>query len=154
MQHNREPVVAGKVAFELPEPDLLVEGIAYDPADRVFYVGSVHQAKLLRVTPKGEVSEFAGSGTQGWAPLGLRVDPERRALWVASAAVPQTAGYSASDSGRSAILRYDLRSGRLAKRYEVPADGTPHAIGDLIVSREGDVYASDSRAPVLYRVPG
>lgn len=68
-------------------------------------------------------------------------------------ALPQTAGYTPSDRGRSAILRYDLRSGRLTARYEVPADGTPHGIGDLIVSRGGDVYATDSRAPVLYRVP-
>jgi sugar lactone lactonase YvrE len=72
---------------------------------------------------------------------------------VATAALPQTAGYSPSDSGRSAILRYDLESGRQTGRYTVPADGPPHAIGDLIVGGKGEVYATDSRAPVLYRVP-
>ncbi len=150
---NGEPVVASGVAFELPERELLTEGIAYDAGDDVFYVGSVHQAKLFRVTRSGAVSEFAPGVAGRWAPLGLRVDRKRRALWVATAALPQTAGYNASDSGRSAILRYDLGSGRLTARYVAPVDGTPRVIGDLIVGRNGEVYATDSRASVLYRVP-
>ena len=153
LERNREPVLASRVAFELPERELLTEGIAYDERDDVFYVGSVHRSKIFRVTPGRAVSVFAAELPRGWAPLGLRLDPKRGALWVATAALPQTAGYSPSDSGRSAILRYDLRSGRVAARYDAPADGSPHLVGDLVITRDGDVYASDSRAPVLYRVP-
>ena len=72
-------------------------------------------------------------------------------LWVAAAALPQVAAYRAADSGRSAILRYDLRSGGLVRRYE-PRGAEAHAIGDLIVTRGGDVFATDSRAPVAYRI--
>jgi hypothetical protein len=79
------------------------------------------------------------------------VDERRATLWVAAAALPQVAGYQTADSNRSAILRYDLRSGRLAGRYQ-PRDAEAHAIGDLIVTRAGDVFASDSRAPVVYRI--
>jgi sugar lactone lactonase YvrE len=153
LERNGEPVVASQVAFELPERDLLTEGIAHDARDDVFYVGSVHRSKIFRITRGGTVSELAPELPGRWAPLGLRVDRKRGALWVAAAALPQTVGYNPSDSGRSAILRYDLKSGRLRARYDAPADGTPHAIGDLIVTRGGDVYATDSRAPVIYRVP-
>jgi sugar lactone lactonase YvrE len=153
LQRNGEPVVASRVAFELPERDLLTEGIAHDARTDVFYVGSVHQSKIFRITRGGTVSELEPELPGRWAPLGLRVDPKGGALWVASAALPQTAGYNSADSGRSAILRYDLQSGRLSARYDAPADGTPHVIGDLIVTRGGHVYATDSRAPVLYRVP-
>lgn len=153
LERNGEPVVASRVAFELPQRELLTEGIAHDARDDVFYVGSVHQSKIFRVTRKGTVSEFAPELPGRWAPMGLRVDRKRGALWVATAALPQTAGYSPSDSGRSAILRYELRSGRLTARYDAPADGAARVIGDLIVTRGGDVYATDSRAPVLYRVP-
>jgi sugar lactone lactonase YvrE len=153
LERNGEPVVASRVAFELPRRDLLTEGIAHDARDDVFYVGSVHQSKIFRVTRAGTVSEFVTELPGRWAHLGLRVDRKRSALWVATAALPQTAGASPSDSGRSAILRYDLRSGRLTARYDAPSDGAPHVIGDLIVTRSGDVYATDSRAPVLYRVP-
>ena len=153
LEHNGDAVVSSRLAFELPERDLLTEGIAHDARDDVFYVGSVHQSKILRVTRGGTASVLVAELPRRWAPLGLRVDRERRALWVAAAALPQTAGYHASDSGRSAILRYDLHSGRLSARYDAPTDGRPHAIGDLIVTRAGDVYATDSRAPVLYRMP-
>jgi len=153
LERNAEPLVASRIGFELPERDLLIEGIAHDARDDVFYVGSVHHSTIFRVTRAGAVSEFAAELPGHWAPLGLRVDGRRGALWVAIAAIPQTAGYSRLDSGRSAILRYDLRSARLMARYDAPADGVPHLIGDLIVTRAGEVCATDSRAPVLYRVP-
>jgi sugar lactone lactonase YvrE len=153
LEHNRAPIVASGVAFEIPQPDLLSEGIAHDPREDVFYVGSVRYAKIYRVTRSGAVTEFAPRLPGGWAPLGLTVDGKRNALWVATAALAQTARYDAADSGRSAILRFDLRSDRPARRYLVPSDGNPHLIGDLVVTRGGDVYATDSRTPVLYRIP-
>ena len=152
LEENRAPVVVSRVAFELPEADLLTEGIAYDSAKGAFFVGSVHKGKILRVTGEGRTTVFATVEGGRWAPLGLRVDARRQALWVAAAALPQGAEYQAADSNRSAILRYDLRSGRLLRRYE-PRDGEPHVIGDLIVTRGGDVLATDSRSPVVYRIP-
>jgi hypothetical protein len=94
LERNRAPVVASEVAFELPERELLIEGIAHDPREDVFYVGSVHQANIFRVTRSGSVTQFATGELSRWAPLGLRVDQRRNDLWVATAALPQTAGYS------------------------------------------------------------
>jgi sugar lactone lactonase YvrE len=151
LEENGTAVVASRIAFELPEVDLLTEGIAYDSARGTFFVGSVRKGKILRAAGDGRASTFAAVEGGHWAPLGLRVDQRRGTLWVAAAALSQTAAYSAADSGRSAILRYDLRSGRLSRRYE-PRDGEAHAIGDLIVTRAGDVFATDSRAPIVYRI--
>jgi sugar lactone lactonase YvrE len=151
LEENRRPVVVSRVAFELPEANLLTEGIACDSVKGTFFVGSVRKGKILRVAGDGRTSPFGTVQGGRWAPLGLRVDQLRDALWVAAAALPQTEGYLPADSGRSAILRYDLRSGRLASRYE-PRDGQAHAIGDLIVTRAGDVFATDSRAPIVYRI--
>ena len=151
LDRNRTPVVKSRVAFELPETDLLTEGIAYDSATGVFFVGSVRKGKILRLAGDGRISDFATVEDGRWAPLGLRVDPRRGTLWVAAAALPQVAAYQAADSGRSAILQYDLRSGRVTRRYQ-PRDADSHAIGDLIVNRAGDVFATDSRAPVVYRI--
>jgi sugar lactone lactonase YvrE len=153
LYHNREPLVRGTVAFELPERDLLAEGIAYDPREGTFYISAVHRRKIVRMTPDGRFSDFARlEGSDAGAPLGLRVDPGRRGLWVATAAMPQMRDYSPADSGRSALLRYDLDSGELSGRYPVPADGRAHVLGDLVIARTGEVYASDSRAPVIYRL--
>jgi sugar lactone lactonase YvrE len=151
---NASPLVRGTPAFELPERDLLAEGVAYDALEGAFFVSAVHRRKIVRMTPDGRFADFAelGRGNLG-APLGLRVDPTRRTLWVATAAMPQMQGYAPADSGRSALLRYDLDSGKLTGRYPVPADGRGHMLGDVAITRGGDVYASDSRAPVIYRLP-
>ena len=152
LEENRAPLVASRIAFELPDADLLAEGIAHDSAAGVFFVGSVRRGRIYRVTGDGTTAEFVTLEGGRWSPLGLRVDRQRAALWVAAAALPQAAAYQAADSGRSAILRFDLRSGRLTHRYE-PRDTETHAIGDVIVTRAGDVFATDSRAPVVYRIP-
>ena len=153
LEQNRQPVSPSSVAFEVPERELLTEGIAYDPKTEAFYVSSVRRGQILRVDKGGAVTRLAPDEPAHWAALGLRVDAKRQALWAASTSMPQTTGHVPADSGRSGVLRYDLRTGKLAKRYDVPADSTPHALGDLIVTRAGDVYATDSRAPVLWRIP-
>jgi hypothetical protein len=150
---NAEPLVRGRAAFSVAEPGLLAEGIAYDPADRAFYLASVRKRKILRIGRDGGTTVFADTATGLWAPMGMRVERTRRRLWVATAAVPQMLGYAPGDSGRSAVLALDLRTGAPLGRFEVGHDGMAHVVGDLTIAGDGRVYATDSRAPVLYRVP-
>jgi sugar lactone lactonase YvrE len=153
LARNAEPVMRSRAAFTLPERDLLTEGIAYDPGTRAFFVGSVHHRKIVRVDRSGRVAEFIASARDGlWAPLGMRADSARGVLWVATAALPQMVGYDTADAGRSGLYAFDLATGALRGRYLLPRDGAPHALGDVVIARGGDVYASDSRGPVIYRV--
>jgi sugar lactone lactonase YvrE len=153
LSRNAAPLARGTPAFTLPERDLLTEGIAYDPAGRSFFVGSVHRRKILRVDRHGRFTEFVPPGSGGlWAPLGMRVDPIRRVLWVAAAALPQMADFDPADGLRSGLFRFDLSGGALTGRFLLPADGASHTLGDITVTRGGDVFATDSRGPVIYRV--
>jgi sugar lactone lactonase YvrE len=153
LARNAEPVMRSRAAFTLPERDLLTEGIAYDPRTGAFFVGSVHHRKIVRVERSGRVAEFVASARDGlWAPLGMRADSARGVLWVATTALPQMVGYDTADAGRSGVYAFDLATGALRGRYLLPRDGTAHALGDVAITRHGDVYASDSRAPVIYRV--
>jgi sugar lactone lactonase YvrE len=153
LARNAEPVMRSQPAFTLPERDLLTEGIAYDPRTGAFFVGSVHHRKIVRVDRSGRVAEFIASARDGlWAPLGMRADSARGLLWVATAALPQMVGYDTADAGRSGLYAFDLATGALRRRYLVPRDGSAHALGDVVITRAGDVYASDSRAPAIYRV--
>jgi hypothetical protein len=61
-------------------------------------------------------------------------------------------GYDTVEAGRSGIFAFDLRTGALRGRYLIPPDARAHALGDVILTRAGDVYATDSRAPEIYRV--
>jgi sugar lactone lactonase YvrE len=152
LTRNAEPIARSRIAFTVAEPGLLAEGIAYDPATRAFYLASVRGRKILRVGRDGGTTVFADTAAGLWAPMGMRVDPARRRLWVATAAVPQMKGYAPGDSGRSAVVALDLRTGALLARFEVGRDGAAHVIGDLTIAGDGRVYATDSRAPVLFRV--
>ena len=146
LARNAEPVMRSQPAFTLPERDLLTEGIAYDPRTGAFFVGSVHHRKIVRVDRTGRVAEFVASARDGlWAPLGMRADSARGLLWVATAALPQMVGYDTADAGRSGLDAFDLATGAPRGRYLVPRDGSDHALGDVVITRGRDVYASDSR---------
>jgi hypothetical protein len=153
LARNGAPLSRARVAFTLPERDLLTEGLAYDSVSGAFFIGSVRHRKIIRVDRTGRVATFVGSGRDGlWAPLGMRVDPARRLLWVAVTALPQMIGYDSADAGRSGVMAFDLATGALRARHLLRADAAPHAVGDVVVARTGQVYASDSRSPTIYRV--
>ena len=54
-----------------------------------------------------------------------------------------------SDWGRSAVLCYDLRSGKLLQRIDGPHGG---ALGDMALMANGDVIVSDGEGGGVYRL--
>ena len=152
---NLQPVSRATLALTLPESDLVCDDIAFDPKAETFYVGSVRHRKILAVTRRGAVSEFVGEGKDGlWAVLALAVDSPRRRLWVSTAALPPALSLTAADAGRSALLRFDLDSRKLVKRYELPAPapGEEQNLGDLTLDGAGNVFVSEGGSGVLYTV--
>lgn len=149
-QENGAPVVNSVEAFTVREKGLVPESVAYDSARATFYVSSVYRRKILSVGRKGEVKEFAAEGDGLWSVLGMKVDGKRRHLWVATAAHPQMSNYRHEQDGESAVLKFDLDTKRLLKRYALPNKPAAHLLGDLVVSSGGDVYATDSLSPAVY----
>lgn len=149
-EKNRSPLGNGVPAFTVHEKGLVPESVAYDPSTRSFYVSSVYRRKILRVTPKGEVEEFATEREGLWSVMGMKVDAARRELWVCTAAQPQMTNYVASERGRSGVFKFDLRTGKLAGKYMLPDDSKQHWLGDLALNSRGDVYTTDSLSPALY----
>ena len=141
-----------RVAFTLAEKDLLTEGLAVDPATGDFFVSSVHRRKIVRRRADGAVSDFVGeSGGGSWGVLALRVDPARRLLWAATAAVPPMIGYEKALEGKSRVDGYDLATGERRRRVELPGPG-PHVANDLAIDASGRVYVSDSVDSSVYRI--
>jgi sugar lactone lactonase YvrE len=122
------------------DPDIFPEGVA--ARGRTFYVGSTTDGTVYR----GDVDEpvatpFLLPGEDGrTSAVGMKVDG--RTLFVAGGA-----------TGR--VFAYDTRTGDLTGSWTV-ADPTDPAnatfLNDLVVTRRGDVYVTDSRRPVLYRI--
>jgi len=147
---NKSPVGHSTPAFNIHEKGLITEGLAYDAAEDSFYVSSVRARKILKVGRDGVAKDFAVERDGLWSAMGMKVDAKRRHLWVATAAVPQMMNYSKEEDGQSGVLKFDLRTGKLIKKYILSNKPAPHWLGDLTVNSSGDVFATDSLTPALY----
>lgn len=149
---NARPVSSAQPAFVLTDSAFMPEGIAYDPRTQRFFLSSVRSGAITSYTPAGGFREFVPPRRdRQWAVLGVAVDTASRTLWAATAAIPFYAAYQPADSGRSAVLAYDLDTGELRRRWDAPAGGR-HQFGDLTVAPDGDVYVSDADEGAVYRI--
>jgi len=139
---KRYPAVhQAKVAFTVPERDLFPEGLAYDPAKRVFYMGSMHRRKILRITEKGRVSDFVKPDRYHLQPIGgVHVDPADQSLWATS---------DPDDARGSELYHFDAQ-GKLLERYSPPGVGR-HDLNDLVLYRSSAIYVTDTDANLTYR---
>lgn len=143
------------VAFTVADKDLIPEGIAYDPVERVFYLSSLHKRKIVKVTPgaagrPATVEDFTAEAQGGlYCVLGLKVDARGRVLWAISSAEPFMKGYTKADDGKSALFAYDLRTRRLIRKF-TPATSGLHLLNDLALDREGRVFATDTRSNEIF----
>ena len=147
--HNAIPRGMSTVAFTMARRGLITEGIAFDSCTGSFYIGCVRTRTIIERTDKGTEKNFSSSSDGLWGMLGMKVDNARRTLWAVTSALPQMEGYASNLEGRSAVVRYDLQTGTLLKKYEAPGH---HIFGDLTLDRNGNVYIIDSRSPELYRI--
>ncbi|HNP17536.1 MAG TPA: hypothetical protein PKL31_03790 [Fulvivirga sp.] len=134
------------VAFTIPEKDLLPENIAFNPVDNSFYIGSTRKGKVIKMGANGNQSTFIEGSTWGlWMIIGMKVDADRNALWVCSSGGDNLINYTWKDDkeGRPAgIFKFDLTSGKLLQKFVLDQRGEVHFFNDLVVARNGDVYAT------------
>lgn len=146
---NGRPAGQASAAFQLADPELLAESLAFDSSTGAFFVGSVRRRSVLRVNRDGGVAPFVPPGAGGMAaPLGMVADPVRRALWIATSVVPESETGADSATG-SEVREYDLDTGALRRILAVPDSAM--AAGDLALDGTGGVLVSDWRGGALLR---
>ena len=135
------PVHHARVAFTVPNKDLFPEGLAVDAEKRLFYMGSMHRKKIVKITTSGEVSDFAPEDLYGLNPVGgIRIDPANSDVWAAS---------DPGETRASELLHFDAQ-GKLLGRYPAPSTGS-RDLNDLVLRGEREVYTTDSFANLVYR---
>lgn len=149
-ENNARPIGSSTIAFTVHEKGFVPESLAYDPAEKLFYLGSVYKRKIVSVNEAGDAKEFSSPADGLWSVMGMRVDPARRVLWVCTASHPQMMNFKESEKGMTGIFKYDLRSKKLIKKYLLPSQPNAHWLGDLVLNSNGDVFASDSITPGIY----
>jgi sugar lactone lactonase YvrE len=149
MKANRSVISAGSTAFHLSDPSLLAEDIDYDPNTQRFFITSVRQRKIISVQGSGTSVDFARA-PDNWPMLAVKVDPSRRLLWGTEVAMQGFNFAPESDWGRSAVLCYDLSTGKLLRRIEGPRGSS---LGDMALTPNGDVIVSDGDRGGVYLLP-
>ena len=129
------PVSNSREAFRIAEGDLTPESEAWDPATRRFYFGSIRKGVITACDDKGQCRRFAEN-------LGsvLGVEIARGHLWAV-----------ANQGNESALVEFEIRSGHLLHRYAVPGAG--HRLNDIALSPNGDVFATDTPAGAVWKLP-
>jgi hypothetical protein len=147
---NKAPLINSVPAFTLREKGFIPESVAYDPKTKTFYLGSVYKRKIVAIDQSGAAKDFATESAGLWSVMGMKVDAERRLLWVCTAAHLQMSNYNPEENGNSAILKFDLQTGKLVKKYLLANKPKAHWLGDLVLNSAGEVFASDSISPAVY----
>jgi Cu-Zn family superoxide dismutase len=125
--------------YTLPGAAVYPEGVAYERSRRAFYVSSTTDGTIFRGRlGRGTAKVWLPPGTDGrTTAVGLKVDERRGRLFVAG-------------GGTGDIWVYDTDTKALVARFSTRATQT--FVNDVAVTRNGTAYATDSLAPVLYRI--
>lgn len=142
-----------RVVASLADTTVFAEGVDADPVTGALLVASIRHRTAYEVSRDGTWRDI-GLGRQPGigAVFGVRVAKDRTTLWVTTTGVPQMAGYVAADSAIAALLLVRRRDGHVLRRWGAPVDARGHVLGDLAVGPSGDVFVTDSRAPLIYRL--
>ena len=142
---NAVPLANASVAHRLHDAVLLPEDLAFDAGTRTLYVSSIHRRKVIAIDSAGVLRDFIPPAQNGiWGVYGLALDAPRGLLWGSMAAGPTCDGFDPADSGRTALVGWDLNSGVERLRVELPRDGGRHVLGDITLGKDGTVFATES----------
>ena len=128
------PVRRARVAATIAQKDLFPEGLAVDPAKRVFYMGSEYHNKIVRISETGEVAHFVKEGRYDLMPVGgVHVDASDHSVWCAT---------DPGKKNRSEIVHFDA-GGKLLERYAPSVTG-PYDLNDLVLRGKSEIYVTDT----------
>lgn len=155
MKTAGEPSGQATEAFAIDAGHPMPEALAHDAETGRTFIGTVRDGLILvREEDEIEFTPFAApDDTPGLkAVFDLLVDDERGHLWVATGGTGQFRGVRNADVGRTALIKLDLETGEKLDEYRVLPDGRTHLLGAMALASDGTIYASDSSAPLIYRL--
>jgi sugar lactone lactonase YvrE len=153
LQQIRERRIGtSQVAWTIPDPTFIPEGVTYDPVSRALFVSSQYQRRIVRIDPAGKVTPFTPETNDLWMVFGMAVDAKRRLLWAVSTAEPEMKGFTPADAGRAGVFAFHIDTGKLVHKL-VLDPGTPrHYFDDVAVRPDGRVYISNGGQRSIYTV--
>jgi sugar lactone lactonase YvrE len=127
--------------FEYPLPGAAVFPEGVDTFDRYFYVTSTTNGDVFRgrIRDKDSARVFLPGGTDG-RTTAVGIEATDDLLVIAG-------------GGTGTVFVYERDSKRFLGRHTVPnATGAPTFLNDLAITRDGDVYVTDSARDIVFRI--
>jgi sugar lactone lactonase YvrE len=145
------PIINSDTAFVIKDRTLHTEGIEYHPATKTFYIGSIHKRKVITINQKGEVADFTLPDFKEMTSVfGLKIDSKRNILWVCSSPMEEMENYDSTK--KSTVFMFDLKTRKLLNQYRMPAKEKDGTFGDLLLNKNGEVFVSDSKQNIIWKV--
>jgi sugar lactone lactonase YvrE len=152
VKKQKQPLVKSKIAFTLPERNLIPEGITFDKIEKAFYLSSLSKCKIVKVDAQGKITDFVASRQDGLLSVaGMKVDAKQRVLWACNSFGYPHDSLPQELFGSSGVFKYDLKTRKLIKKYTLPKQ-EKHFLNDVTVTPDGTVYLSDSHVPAVYKI--
>ncbi|HQQ96057.1 MAG TPA: hypothetical protein PLX35_02285 [Cyclobacteriaceae bacterium] len=128
---------AQTVAVEVPETELIPEGIALDSTTGKFYLTSIAKNKIIEIS-RGQPVDFIQSGQYGFVGgLGIHIDYMHHMLWACS-------GDFNGHAYTTGIFAFDPTTKQLLRKFLIPTDTTRNFFNDLAVADNGDIFITNS----------
>jgi hypothetical protein len=126
----------------------IIEGLAYAPEHSQLYLSSIHNGKVIIMSPEGarDVIDFR-PGVAAWG-LGLRDDT----LWAATVQSRQTVGYDPAKPVSSKLVAFSAVDGKVLSTVTDPAK-KDREFGHLLLGRD-DLYVTDTAHGEVLRLTG
>ncbi|QCK16774.1 hypothetical protein [Mangrovivirga cuniculi] len=141
-------IISSDTMLVIEDPDFHIEDIQNYPSINKILVSSVNHRMIYEVDDEGKIKPVL-PGKLKLSPLGIDLD-NNGSLWVASVGISQ--GKPNKDFiDRSIIYKIDLQKGVIVKEIEISGESFA---GDLFISRDQNVYVTDSKNNSLLKLEG
>lgn len=149
LKKSQETTIAhSEKVISLSEKELHPEGLEFLPKSNLWLASSIRKRKIVSFNPKTGKCEDWFTDSE-LSVFSMKKDSKEQFLWVATSAIPEMEGFTPSLDGKSAILKIDIKTRKVVKRFEMEGN---HVFGDLYVTKRNEVYVSDSSKPIIYKI--
>jgi sugar lactone lactonase YvrE len=142
---GRDRGAAATTTFTMPATDGPPEGIAFDKRSGRFFVSRTGTGAIFSgAFGTKELSSFIPGGTSTGAPLATGLKVRKGLLYIAGASTGKITVVNLAT--KAVVATFDTRT--------VNDQAQPTFINDLAVTESGDIFATDSKQPFVYRIDG
>lgn len=144
-----ETVVNSEMFVELSDKDLHPESLLYLKKLKTWLANSIRNRKIVSFNAKSGKCTDWFTDENLYSVFAMKADKEEKFLWITTSAIPEMKGYNSNLEGKSEILKIDIKSKKIIKRFPVQGN---HVFGDLIINDKGEVFLSDSGETLIYQI--